>query len=163
MINTDNSKIIEVKLTWHELMTAAQIGLRRQIEAMAKGLPDKHGLDAEKGWGVHIEGAAGELAFAKATNRYWGGSVNTFKVGGDVGDIQVRTRSRDDYELLVRDDDRDEDCFVLVIGRAPKFKIMGYLTGKDAKQSKWRQTHGGREPAFFVPQSELRSVTELSG
>lgn len=152
-----------VKLSIPELYTAANIGVLRQIESVRKGLPDKHGFDGMNGWSVHIDGAAGEIAVAKCLGTYWGGSCNTFKTEGDVGKLEVRTRSKDYYDLIVRDDDRDDSIFVLVIhptGR--EYTVVGWITGRDAKQNKWRKDYGGRPPAYFVPQSELRDISELT-
>lgn len=150
-----------VRLTAYELMQAATAGCLRQISALVKNLPDKHGF-AGLGWSEHIEGACGEMAVAKVVNRYVSGSVNTFKVGGDIGGtIQVRTRSRHDYELIVRPDDRSEDVFVLVTGRAPEYEVRGWIRGEQAKRPDWLASHGGRAPAYFVPASALQDVASL--
>lgn len=143
------------------MLLAGQVGIRRQMEALKRGLPDRHGFTG-LGWDIHVEGACGELAVAKALGRYWNGSVNTFKVGGDVGAMQVRTRSRSHYELLIRPDDKDQDVFVLVTGTSPKFKVVGWIKGKDAKRVEWLQTHGGRPPAYFVPQKSLGNIEDLT-
>lgn len=111
---------------------------------------------------MHFDGAGGEMAFAKSRNRYWDGSVNTFKVGGDVGDIQVRTRSRLHYDLLVRDDDRDSDWFVLVVGSLPTFWVIGAIRGQQAKQPQFRRNWGNHGVAYFVPQSALGQLPPLS-
>jgi hypothetical protein len=111
---------------------------------------------------MHIEGACGEAAVAKALNVFWSGTVNTFKRGGDIGSkIQVRTRSKSYYELIVRQDDRDDDIFILVTGKAPSFDVVGWTLGKDAKKEQWIQTHGNREAAWFVPQKELLDINTL--
>lgn len=141
-------------------MTAAQVGVMRNVSAIRAGKTNQHGFD-EDGWNIHIEGACGELAAAKALNIYWDGSVNTFKKGADVGPYQIRTRSKHSYDLLVRNDDRDEDIFILVTGRAPEFVVHGWLSGRDAKQDRFLKDHGNRHPAFFVPKSELRPLSTL--
>lgn len=149
-----------VRLTWYELFLASSIGLKRHIEALQQNRHDRHGFKGD-GWGIHIEGAAGEMAAAKTLNRYYSGSVNTFQDGGDVGSLQVRTRSEASYDLIVRDGDKDEDIFVLVVGVAPEFEVIGWIKGCDAKRPEWRQTHGRRPAAYFVPQSALRPMEEL--
>lgn len=154
--------MIEVTLTWSEMSQAANVGVRRQIEALRAEKKDSYGFDGNTGWQIHIEGALGELAFCKAIDRYWGGTINTYKIGGDVGsNIQIRTRSKLDYDLIVRNSDRDDDIFVLVTGQAPRYNVVGWITGKEAKRNEWRRTYGGRPPAFFVPQKELRAIDEL--
>ena len=137
---------------------ATEVGVRRQIASLRKGSPDKHGYEGE-GWNIHIEGACGEMAFAKAMNIYWDGSVNTYH-HPDVGGWQVRTRSRDGYELLVRENDADDTPFVHVTGRCPVYVIHGWILGREAKQSRWLKTYGDRPPAYFVPVSSLQLLCE---
>jgi hypothetical protein len=146
---------VDVCLTQSELLLGATIGAQRQIEALCQGRPDKHGFNGDDAWTVHIEGACGELAVAKVLDRYWAGTVNTFKLGGDVGQLQVRTRSKNHYDLLVRDDDKDDDIFVLVVGRAPQYRVVGWIRGKDAKCATFQQLYGSRPLAYFVPQTVL--------
>lgn len=158
-------KAVWVVLTWAELEIAAAVGTRRNIESLRDGNKPHRLLGGHEdlpGWQGHIEGAAGESAVAKFLNRYWSGSVNTFKTGGDVGDVQVRTRSRHNFELIVRPKDRDEDWFVLVTGLAPVFLVHGCLRGGDAKRPEWSATHGGGAPAWFVPQSEMRPFQQAA-
>lgn len=152
-----------MELTQIEAFIASQVGSMRNTKSLAQGNQDAFGLSADKdGWGLHIEGAAGEMAAAKALNIYWAGTINTFKKGGDLGArIQIRTRSRRDYELLVRPADRDEDIFVLVTGKSPHFEVHGWITGRDAKQADYLKTHGGRDPAYFVPHRALGRLDEL--
>ena len=147
-----------IKLNENELMMAANVGVRRQVEALSKGLKNQHGALASKVWQNHIEGACGELAFAKAMNWYWNGSVNTFKLP-DVGNAQVRTRSSHSFELIIRKN--DTGIFVLVTGMAPQYKVHGWFDSKDVK-SIWLQDYGGREKAYFVPQAELHPLESLN-
>lgn len=150
-----------VTLSKRELSIAAQVGCARHIAAMFDGRPDAHGLSKADGWGLHIEGAAGEMAAARALDHYWAPSVNTFKAGGDIGSsIQVRTRSLHKYDLIVRTDDRDSDIFCLVTGLAPEFHVRGTILGRRAKQDKWWQAYGDRPPAWFVPASALTPIEQ---
>lgn len=150
---------ITVRLTWSEVLIGATIGVQRQLEALTQGRPDAHGFDGSDGWTKHIEGACGELAAAKVLDLHWGGTVNTFKEGGDVGEhIQVRTRSRLDYDLLVREDDPDDAVFVLVVGQVPTFQVVGWIRGRDAKRPEWVKRYGGRPAAYFVPQVSLHAL-----
>lgn len=157
---------IVVRLAPFELEMAAMVGGRRQNEAFARGLGEKYngnGQD-EKGdaYDRHIVGVAGEIAVARVLDKYWNGSVNTFKVGADVGDsIQVRTRRRSGYDLVVRGNDRDDDYFVLVIEQMPALKVMGWMRGGAAKEERWLQSYGGGARAYFVPATELRPIDML--
>ena len=71
---------------------------------------------------------------------------------------EVRTRSRDYYELLVRDDDANDRYYILVIGdhvAGSSLRVVGGIWGKEAKKSEWRRDHGGYGDAWFVPQDAL--------
>lgn len=153
---------IDVSLTKRDMDSASRVGCWRYISAVLDGREDAFGLEkGANGWALHIEGACGELAVAKALNLFWDGSVNTFKQGGDVGDMQVRTRSEHHYELLVRPGDRDDDIFILVTGLAPRMRLRGWMFGGEAKQQQFLKTHGDRKPAYFVPNAILRELKEL--
>ena len=153
--------MIEVSLSRLEVYVGSMVGAWRQVSALE--LPDRHGYEGKAPWDIHINGVLGEMAAAKALGVYYSFTINTFKDGGDISsDLQVRTRSRHDWDLIVRHDDRDEDRFILVTGTAPKYAVHGWLYGHEAKQSQWLQAHGGREAAYFVPQSALRDLGEVS-
>ena len=148
---------MEIQLTWPELLTGAMTGVMRQMESLKSKRADAHGYEG-RGWELHVEGACGELAAARALGRFWSPSVCTFKAA-DIGQvIQVRTRLEHHYDLLVRQGDADDQPFVLVTGTAPSYVVRGWIMGRDAKQPEWQREHGGRPTAFFVPQSELRDL-----
>ena len=151
-----------VKLGYSELLIGAIVGCLRHIEALVRGRKDQDGFEGD-GWGAHIEGALGEMAAAKAVNRYWDAPVNTFKdpARGDVGPYEVRRRSRQDWDVLIRRRDADAKIHIAVFGCAPHFRVAGWLFGFEAKQDKWLKPHGERTPAWFMPQSELRSLDTL--
>lgn len=152
---------MRVNLEWYEISRAALVGVSRNVEALRKGLQNTRPI-SESDWHIHILGACGEVAFAKATNRYWSGSVNTFKTGGDIGGhIQIRTRSKSNYDLIVRDNDNDNDIFVLVTGGPAEFDVKGYMRASDAKAEKYKANWGNYGEAYFVPQSELRPIRDL--
>lgn len=155
---------MEVRLTVSEIAQAAQVGMMRQLSSLKRNLSPAHGIRPEQAWGSHIEGACGEMALAKALGVFWSGTVDQFKrPGGDVLDLEVRTRSRHDYDLLVRQDDRDEAVFVLLTGVAPVYVVRGWMRGSDCKQFEFMREHGGRECAYFVPQSRLNPMSQIVG
>ena len=150
---------MHVRLEWFEVSRAALVGVSRNVEALRKGCINRLPINDE--WGIHVLGALGECAFAKATNRYWSGSVNTFK-DADVGDnIQIRTRSKHSYDLIVRDGDRDDDLYVLVTGGPAEFTLHGWMRCGDAKRAKYRANYGNYGEAYFVPQSALQPMDPL--
>lgn len=149
-----------ITLTPAELSVAAFVGAMRQVSSVSKGSREAHGSTEQNGWNKHVEGACGECAYAKFANVYWSPTVNTYKAP-DVDGVQVKTRSKSEYELLVRDDDADDHPFVLVTGMNGRYVVRGWLYGHEAKRPEWKQGHGGREPAYFAPQSALRPMEEL--
>jgi hypothetical protein len=148
-------------LTKTELFYAAVNGVIRNMEAKAAKRTHAHGLsqDAAQAWDMDIEGACGEMAVAKALDRYWAGS-GTFR-GGDVGELQVRTAREHRGRLILHESDADDQIFVLVTGRAPDLCVRGWLLARDGKRAEYWQDPGTGRPAFFVPQDALRPVGEL--
>jgi hypothetical protein len=148
---------IQVSLTSFELEIAALIGSRRQIQNLYALRTDAHGAEPDRGWQYHLEGAAGEMAVAKWRDRYWNGNLGNLKAD-DVGTVQVRTRSRHDYCLLLHKTDHDDKPYISVSGLAPHFVLRGWIWGREGKLEKyWSDPKGGR-PAYFVPQSVLRPM-----
>jgi len=160
---------IKVKLEWYEAEMAAHVGVSRNISCIKKGLLPAHGAKIEDQWTMALEGACGEIAVAKVLNTYWHGPVDTFKKGFDVGNYQVRARQeRKDrkgnivkVELIVRDDDRDDDIFIFVVGTCPNYEVMGWIEGRRAKQAHWSEDYGNREAAYFIPREHLNPIEDL--
>lgn len=135
---------------------ARAIGGMRRMESLAKGLKGCAGFDLPGVWDTDIEGAAAELAYCKFRGQYWGGTVNTFKAA-DVGvAVQIRSTPRPNGSLILRPGDDDSHYYVLVTGMIPKFRIVGWLRGREGKRDEFKQNPNNRPPAFFVPQSVLK-------
>jgi hypothetical protein len=152
--------VTQVVLTPSELHIAAHVGVLRQIASLRDRRRDRHGYNGD-GWSEHIQGAAGEQAVAKALGVFWDGSVDTFRTVADVAGVEVRTRSRHDYELLHRPDDDPTKAYVLVTGRAPYLWVRGWMRGENCRRDEWWAEHGGRPGAWFVPTDELHPIAEL--
>lgn len=152
---------VDVRLTWAELRAAAYLGIDRYVRNSANGRHNSYGLDTEA-WREHVLGAWGECVVAKVTDTYWlGGDARPDGGAADVGRLHVRTRGRADYDLLLWDDDADAEPFVLVVPmRLPCFRVIGWCLAGDGKRSEYRRTDL-RHPAYFVPQSVLRPISEL--
>jgi hypothetical protein len=149
------------RLTWCEMLLAAITGFARRIQSRVKNKSDNDMAKPKNNeeWGNEIEGAGGEMAFAKWANVYWHPGVGTYKAP-DVGGYQVRTRTESWYDLIVRNNDKDDDRFALVLGKMPDYQIVGWISGREAKQDRWRRNHGGYGPAWFVPQAALHKFPE---
>lgn len=147
-----------VQLSPAEIVIATTVGAMRHSEALHSGRRERHGSTSDQdGLSKHVLGACGELAVAKVLGLYWGGDVCTFKAP-DVGGVQVRTRSRDDYDLIVRPGDADDEVFVLVTGSPTRLWVRGWIYGRDAKRPEFLQGYGGRPAVWFVPVDQLRPM-----
>lgn len=158
-----------IHFTWSEMMMAVIVGVQRQMSSLRKGSDDRFVKEGAKGWDAHIEGAIGEFAVAKALNIHWAGTLDTYKRGGDIGaNVQVRNRSRHDWELQIREDDipkdgEQEQYFVLVTGTGFDRVVRGWFPSRQPKEAAWWKNHGGHGYAWFVPQDRLNPLHELEG
>lgn len=149
---------ISVTLTPWEMLFAAQAGIMRQVENCKIGRKPYYGVGNENDWQLHIEGCLGEFALAKFLGIHWSGKGKLR--APDVGEVDVRTRSRDYYELILHDDDPDDRIFWLLCGINGKYKVRGWIAGANGKLKKyWKDPAGGR-PAYFVPHSALNLPKE---
>jgi hypothetical protein len=81
----------------------------------------------------------------------------------DLPGIDVKTRSRHCYDLIVQKNESPEKKFVLVTIQDKKTVIHGWIRGKDAmKKEYWSDPAGGR-PAYFVPKTALMPMSALNG
>jgi hypothetical protein len=167
--------IYPVVLDEKELARACSVGENRQAESVRKGDVDAHGFDGD-GLAIHVMGACGELAVAKVLELDWSAPVNTYKSGGDVGELQVRTSDKflkskglpalrpKCSRLIIRPGDDSKAMFVLVWRLGPnQYEVAGYMKGAEAKQAQWwvANPSNGRPPAYFVPHIELMDVKRL--
>lgn len=151
---------MQVVLTWSEMLVAGNIAIMRQVQNLREDRRDRYGVDPEDGWTPHIEGACGEMAVAKALGKFWSGALGNLKAD-DVERFQVRTGLKDNHSLILHN--ADVGRFILVVGRAPKFRIPGYIRAGDGKRADfWKDPTGKGRHAFFVPQSALRPISELT-
>lgn len=157
------ARVKRVTLSDAQVERADAVANARQSRSSARRSRNQHGFDSGRRSeaAIHIQGARGELAVAIALGQPWQGSVDTFKQGGDVGPLQVRCRSHPDWDLLVRTDDPDEAIYVLVTGTDRVYNVVGWIRGRDAKRPEWIRSHGGREAAWFVPQSALTPIGDV--
>jgi hypothetical protein len=151
------SSCVIVTLSLAEMLAGSNVGIIRRYESWKRHHKPSNGIpDDQFGCGVQVEGALGEIAVAKAIDRYWDMSVNTFK-RADIGEkIQVRTRSKHSYDLIIRDNDNPNHVYVLVTGVGPEFYIRGWCYGHEGVKEEYASRYGGYDLAYFVPQSALR-------
>lgn len=153
-----------IRLDRDEVWWGATVGLRRNIESIARKLDHKPPLPNNAfGWMNHVEGALAELVVAKWLGVEWEATVNTFKSGFDVANYQVRWTSKrpGSGQLIIRPDDDSTHVFISVRGTAPKYEILGWLRAADAKRKEYVDNPKNRGEAWFVPQAHLHDLASL--
>jgi hypothetical protein len=159
-----------VELSWYEMDMAILVGVNRETSSWRKNRKHSAGYKPKDLFDTGIKAAGSEIAVAKSLGLYWDGSVDTFKDKADVGNkTEVRMTSMREPKLIVRPNDYDSRDYVLVRdlwqhGFNPKYEILGWLSGFDAKQKEYLTDNGnGRPPAYFVPMKYLRSMEDYDG
>ena len=158
---------VEFVFTEEERQQAVAEGLRRQGFNESKGLRGRNGgaWKGSKALDIHLLGAAGEMAVAS----YLGLKEHLFKEteakrgSCDLpGNIDVKTRSKSAYDLIVQKGEDGQRIFVLVTIERQETLIWGWCYGYEALQERfWADPARGR-PAFFVPKEFLHSMETLS-
>jgi len=149
-----------VTLSKEELAWATSVGMQRYNESLKRGHKNKHGLKYATE-ALDVDGACAELAVAKFTGWPWKAGVNTFKEADIEDNIQVKSTPKQDNRLIIRNDDSSDHCYILVVGVAPTFRIVGWIIGRDGKQPQYLYNPNDREPAYFIPQTALNSFDEF--
>jgi hypothetical protein len=157
---------IDFVFTEEERALAKQEGIRRQDVNAAKGLRGRNGgaWQGSKALDIHLLGAAGEVAVAS----YLGLKEHLFKEteacrGSDdlPGGIDVKTRSKSRYDLIVQKHENPSKKFVLVTIENRQTLLHGWCYGNEAMDERyWADPARGR-PAYFVPQSTLHPMEAL--
>lgn len=149
-----------VTLEWYECEQAIFVGARREAEAIRQNI-EAPPHSEQPSILNHIQSGGAEKAVAKQLNLNWNASINTFANGvADVGE-RIEVRWRRERDLIVREKDHNDRFFVLVRGDLPRYEIIGWIRGKDAKQPEFWINPGGHGWAWFVPEDHLKPVSEL--
>jgi len=140
--------------------------LRRQRVNERKGLKGRNGgpADGNKALLFHKLGAAGELAVADYLHlREFLYQETEAKRGSfDLPpNIDVKTRSRHDYDLICQLDEKPGKTLVLVTIQNKITLLHGWIKSEDAMQEQWKKDPAHGRPAYFVPSSELHSLVDL--
>ena len=118
----------------------------------------------DKALEIHLLGAAGGMAVAS----YLGLKEHLYKEteakrgSADLPDnIDVKTRSKASYDLIVQKGESPDKRFVLVTIQEQKTLIHGWCYGYEAMQEQyWADPARGR-PAYFVPKEALKPIESL--
>lgn len=150
-----------VLLEDHEVMQATIAAMQMQLMNTRNNAQPTYGAPKKihQALSLSIVGMLGEVAVAKALNKYWTGNIGNYKAK-DVDSYQVRTSAHDSLRVSKRD--ADNDTFILVVaGNNFTFNVAGWAYGRDVKQDKyWREPVKGR-PNYFMPVNDLNPLEVL--
>lgn len=149
-----------VTLTSVDFEFAVSVGVKRNLSSLRRGKQDAHGCDGIDGWTYHIEGACGEAAFATWRGLPWTASVDAegqpdFAIEGFPVDVKTRPGKNGYTDLIVREERPDDWRFVLLVGRAPTYRVAGWVTAKQARERGSVMDPGGRKASLFIPERAL--------
>jgi hypothetical protein len=155
-----------ISLTPEQLAAAEAEAQRRQQQNEARGLRGRNNAPSrgQTALEMHRLGCVGELAVAVFLGLEDSVFANETAVRGSTdlpGGIEVKTRSKSHYDLIVQKRENPSKKFVLVTFEDQKTLLHGWCYGHEAMDERyWADPAGGR-PAYFVPQAALRPIETL--
>lgn len=158
-----------VTLTQSEALVAAIVAVLYEVQNLVLGRQDRYGADNRvAGLEAHFKGYRGEIAVAKATDRFWCGALGKLKAR-DVAGLQVRA-TQPNYGLTLHDNDKDDDVFILAWVSGLKVDLRGWAR---ASEGKVRDENGKKiywQPdgslgknwtaAYVLPAAKVRELPE---
>jgi hypothetical protein len=140
-------------------------GLRRQGFNESKGLRGRNGgaWQGSKALDIHLLGAAGEMAVASflGMKEHLYQETEARRGSDDLPGMDIKTRSRHKYDLIVQKNEDARKKFVLVTIECQKTFLHGWCYGHEALQERfWADPARGR-PAYFVGKEHLRPMETL--
>jgi len=156
---------IEFVFSEEERALAMEEGLRRQGVNEAKGLRGRNGgaWQGSKALDIHLLGAAGEMAVAAhlGMKSFLYKETQAKRGSDDLPGMDIKTRSKHKYDLIVQKNEDLNKKFVLVTIEDKTTLIHGWCYGRDAmKEEFWADPARGR-PAYFVGKEHLRPMETL--
>ena len=156
---------IEFVFSEEERKQAMEEGMRRQGVNEAKGLRgrNKGAAVGQKALDIHLLGAAGEMAVAShlGMKDFLYQETEAKRGSDDLPGIDIKTRSKHSYDLIVQRSENPEKKFVLVTIEDKTTLIHGWCYGHEAmREQYWADPARGR-PAYFVPKEALKPLSSL--
>lgn len=108
---------------------------------------------------MNMIGAAGEMAVASylGLKQYLYLETSPIKESFDLPGIDVKTRGRHHYDLIVHVNERTEHkIFWLVTIENSETRIHGWIPGPECVRRKWLR-EDPVQPCYFVPQNALHT------
>lgn len=157
-------KFPEITLDEYDLNWAESVGSYRHNESERRGKTQSDGSRDKNAERNHQRGAAGELALTKFLDIEWNATVNTYNRFPDLdGQLECRSKQESQEYLRVypdRDNAKEDSIFVSVTclkGDLTKYRIDGWMTGREAMQDKYlKKSHWNDRDEWQPPLSDLQ-------
>lgn len=154
------------KLTAEEKAVALAEGERRQRVNVAQGRIGRNrgpasGQDALR---IHQLGAGGEMAAASflGLKHHLFQESDARRGSYDLPpNIDVKTRSNHDYDLICFRDESPEKTLVLVTIQRQEIRLHGWIDASSAKREEWWRERVKNRGCYYVPQAYLRPMDGL--
>lgn len=130
---------------------------RRQSECESMRLKGRNGGAAVGTLALqyHLFGAAGEMAVASYLGLKEHLFVDKFGLYDLPGKIDVKTRSKHWYDLIVQIDDKPGKNYWLVTIENKEIRLHGWLPWSECAKDEYAKTPNHRGKAYFVPKDRL--------
>lgn len=158
--------MVEYVFTDDQKVLAYDEANKRQARNEAKGRRGRNNAPwrGSEALGMHLIGCAAEIAVAHYLGLQQYLFIGDEPVRGEAdlpGMIEVKCRSKHNYDLLIFLDDNPDKKFVLVTTGGGKTYIHGWIPGTAAMQEKWIKEYRKGSRSYAVPQEELRPIETL--
>jgi len=156
---------ISFVFTAEERQAAMEEGMRRQSVNEARGLRGRNGGASfgSKALEIHLLGAAGEMAVASylGMKSFLYQATEAERGSCDLPGIDVKTRSKASYDLIIQKNEDPNKKFALVTIQNRETLLHGWCYGHEGmKEIYWSDPAKGR-PAYFVGKEHLRPMETL--
>ena len=146
-----------IKLTEEEKNVVRAEAQRRQSECEQLNLKGRNGGEAVGDLALqhHKYGAAGEMAVASYLGLKDQLFQDKFGLYDLPGKIDVKTRSKHWYDLIVQMDDKPGKNYWLVTIENKEIRLHGWLPWVECAKPEYAKTPNSRGKAYFVPKDRL--------
>lgn len=152
--------MIEIRLKPSEIHHAANVGVLRMLNVIARERNDPHGGGIKNEWQRHITGALGEYVISKHTGVFWNPNVGTINHAADVGLDDVRLTTNPGFGLKVQKSDPDDrKCWSVYMNR-DLFVVRGWAFYHEGKKAEYWAKITSTYSSYVIPVDKLHAPTD---
>jgi hypothetical protein len=142
---TSEADWIDITISPEEVEEGIRLGTLQEEESKKNGLKDRS-FSGDEGDSLQRSIAAKQAEIA--VQRYGGGTarvvgINEFHDFPDVGQVNVRYTFNPGYGMIITNRDQGKVPMILLTGKCPTFRLMGWFIPDYAKQIVYK-IHQGR-------------------